>query len=794
MNTTSLVPPATRSERNPLLWFLVWGLLGWSILVTAVVQGGTLFWAWSGLLSKIEPGIPRILSFGVIAPLAVLLPGSLLLFVRDRRQAAVIRVILMASFAALLLLLPRLLFSPISTYAAALFRAGLSVGMGTGLLLWLNHRGRIQRRPGPSLGLMLSIGLVLLLPWLKLGALGDGFDTFIALLQASGLALLAVGLAAYLMPHLAATAKTPTGNVWLGGITLATALFAIAGAWGQMDTQALLAGVLPALGFPLAFIQGRSSRYDIGSGFVLAVVVVFGPFAFADPRETNLLTLLDGDVARWTLWATTIDFLLGWLLALVLGALADRLLHPPLPTIWLTAGVVGAVAAAGFYFLAGQPGFYGDDFFVVLTSQADVTPAYNIADVDERRAWVYRTLVDQADQTQVDLLQWLDSRDIDYTRYYLVNGIEVHASALRRWQISRRDDVDRILYSPTLRPLPEPISSPPGINKKGDLNPWGIEKIEAPRVWSEFGVTGEGIVIGQSDSGVDVHHPALADSYRGRDMGDTYNWFDPWRHQPSPYDNSGHGTHTLGTALGQGGIGVAPGATWFACANLVRNLGNPAYYLDCMQFMLAPHPGDGDPLHEGRPELAADISTNSWGCPPLLEGCDQLTLWQATAALRAAGIFFVAAAGNDGPACDSLQTPPGNYGDVLSVGAIDAQGNLTSFSSRGPNTLSPDGSHNPTLLAPGEKILSAWPGGGWFVAQGTSMAAPHVAGVVALMWSANPALRGDIDTTRRILIETATPYTGVDDGCGTPDEYPDSGAGYGIVNAYAAVRQALALR
>jgi subtilisin family serine protease len=74
------------------------------------------------------------------------------------------------------------------------------------------------------------------------------------------------------------------------------------------------------------------------------------------------------------------------------------------------------------------------------------------------------------------------------------------------------------------------------------------------------------------------------------------------------------------------------------------------------------------------------------------------------------------------------------------------------------------------------------------------MAAPHVAGVVALMWSANPALRGDIDTTRRILIETATPYTGEDDGCGVPGEYPDSGAGYGIVNAYAAVRQALALR
>jgi len=313
-------------------------------------------------------------------------------------------------------------------------------------------------------------------------------------------------------------------------------------------------------------------------------------------------------------------------------------------------------------------------------------------------------------------------------------------------------------------------------------------------VWSEFGVTGEGIVVGQSDSGVDAVHPALAANYRGKDSGPVYNWFDPWQHRAQPYDANGHGTHTLGTAVGQDGIGVAPGATWFACANLVRTLGNPAAYLDCMQFMLAPHPPDGDPLRDGRPDLAADISTNSWGCPPLLEGCDQLTLWQATEALRAAGIFFVVAAGNDGPACDSLQTPPGNYGDVVSVGAINAQGQISSFSSRGPNTLSPDGAHGPTLLAPGEKILSAWPGGGWFVAQGTSMAAPHVAGVVALMWSANPALRGDIEKTRQILIETATPYTGPPDGCGPANEFPDSGAGYGIVNAYEAVRRALALR
>ncbi|MCS7040133.1 MAG: S8 family serine peptidase, partial [Caldilineales bacterium] len=311
--------------------------------------------------------------------------------------------------------------------------------------------------------------------------------------------------------------------------------------------------------------------------------------------------------------------------------------------------------------------------------------------------------------------------------------------------------------------------------------------------WQELGVTGEGITIGHADSGADATHPALASGYRGRTMGDVYNWFDPWYGRPQPADDSGHGTYTLAIAVGRDGFGVAPGASWFSCVNLARNLGHVAYYLDCMQFMLAPHPPDGDPLRDGRPDLAADVSTNSWGCPPELEGCDQLTLWQATAALRAAGIFFVAAAGNEGPACDSLRTPPGNYGNVLSVGAIDQDGELAAFSNRGPHTQAPDGNTAPDVLAPGVAVTSAWPGGGRHTSAGTSAAAPHVAGVVALMWSANPRLRGDVETTERILQETAAPYRGQPDGCGVEGEFPDSGAGYGVVDAFAAVRRALEL-
>jgi subtilisin family serine protease len=309
-------------------------------------------------------------------------------------------------------------------------------------------------------------------------------------------------------------------------------------------------------------------------------------------------------------------------------------------------------------------------------------------------------------------------------------------------------------------------------------------------VWDEFGVRGKGIVIGQSDTGVDGNHPALRDSYRGKTEGNDYNWFDPWYGKTSPYDNNGHGTHTLGTVLGDYGIGIAPEATWFACANLPRNLGNPAFYLDCMQFMLAPFPQGGDPLKDGDPTRAADVLNNSWGCPEI-EGCDPQALLYAANHLRDAGIFVVASAGNDGPRCNTVNSPLPLYDSVFSVGSIDQDGNVSSFSSRGPVTVDGSQRAKPDLVAPGENILSSGPGGTYFEAGGTSMAGPHVAGVVALLWSADPSLIGDIERTEQILIETAQPYTGQqEEGC-FEGSTPNAAYGYGIVDVYAAVKKAL---
>jgi subtilisin family serine protease len=314
--------------------------------------------------------------------------------------------------------------------------------------------------------------------------------------------------------------------------------------------------------------------------------------------------------------------------------------------------------------------------------------------------------------------------------------------------------------------------------------------IGADKVWNEFSVRGKGIVVGESDTGVDVNHPALKESYRGNAGGDDYNWFDPWNGKPSPYDEGGHGTYTLGTILGKNGIGIAPDATWFACANLVRNLANPALYLDCMQFMLAPFPQRGNPFADGDPTRAADVLNNSWGCPEL-EGCDPNTLLAAANNLRAAGIFVVASAGNDGPFCNTVDAPLSLYDSVFSVGAIDRFGNVADFSSRGPVTADGSGRMKPDIVAPGVGVLSSLPGGMYGSNSGTSIAGPHVAGAVALLWSADPSLIGDIDRTEQLLIQTADPYTGSRSvGCFEGD-IPNAAYGYGILDVYEAVKVAL---
>ena len=171
---------------------------------------------------------------------------------------------------------------------------------------------------------------------------------------------------------------------------------------------------------------------------------------------------------------------------------------------WGAAAVLWPVVIAA-YFLAGQPGFYGDRLFVILKPQADVAFAAEITDYDERRQMVYTTLVEHADESQGQLRAALAGWGLRYTPYYLVNAVEVDGGLLARLLLAAQPEVDRILPSPRLRPLPGPLDPGAGTGLPAGHD-WNLAQIHATRVWQELGVRGGGIVIGQSDSGVDGEH------------------------------------------------------------------------------------------------------------------------------------------------------------------------------------------------------------------------------------------------------------------------------------------------
>lgn len=755
---------------------------GWLADQVLLIQGTPLPWYGSLMIAWVH----ALLLAVPVAPLAI--------FTRAPRFRAIYRAWALAIACGALLALARL-FPWLWTQAAALAQVVLCL-VAAGVLRWLTGSADEAPRPaGSGLWLGLALGALVTVPWALWGALGSATDVALAALAGLAFGSLAASLLDRALLPTLWTGRAGSGwNIALGGFAVGVALLILAAAFGFNGNQLVLMLVLPPLGFGVVALSRRAA-------FALLAAGAAAPLIFLDPSELLLL-----EPPTWVVRAVGVSFALGWLVSI--GLSLARLGRSPRTeedgrrgARALTGGIAATAwgGTALLYALAGQPGFYGDQLFVILRDQADVSPAAGIGGRDERLRSVYGTLTRHAMQSQANLRATLDGLEVDYTPYYLVNGLEVAGGPLLAAYLESQPEVDRVLISPHLRPLPDP----PAVGRGDAAPPDGpvdnITMIGADRVWSELGVDGAGIVVGQSDSGVQGDHPALQAGYRGRATGDDYNWLDPWNASRSPVDIGGHGSHTLGTAVGRAGIGVAPGAEWFGCVNLARNIGNPALYLDCLQFMLAPYAQGADPFTAGDPSRAAHVLNNSWGCPDL-EGCDPAALQPAVRALRAAGIFFVASAGNTGPGCASVDDPPALYDEVFSVGAVDLDGNVTAFSSRGPVTADGSGRLKPDLLAPGAEVRSAAPGSTYAVNDGTSMAGPHVAGVVALMWSAQPALIGDIERTEQILIETARPYDGEMVGCfgddadGAAPAEPNVATGYGVVDAYAAVRAARAER
>jgi subtilisin family serine protease len=173
------------------------------------------------------------------------------------------------------------------------------------------------------------------------------------------------------------------------------------------------------------------------------------------------------------------------------------------------------------------------------------------------------------------------------------------------------------------------------------------------------------------------------------------------------------------------------------------------------------------------------------------EGCSVTTLLAIVSAVRAAGIFPVVAAGNSGPTCSSVSVPPSIYASSVTVGATDSLNNIARFSSRGPVTVDTSGRLKPEIVAPGYNIRGAIPynnlyQGYW---SGTSMAAPHVAGGVALLWQAKPSLVGNITRTEWYLTQNAKHVTSAQ-SCSSfhGSAVPNAVFGWGLLDILKAVQ------
>ena len=393
------------------------------------------------------------------------------------------------------------------------------------------------------------------------------------------------------------------------------------------------------------------------------------------------------------------------------------------------------------------------DFFVRFSEGADLSAAAAVTDWNARGEAVVDALRATADRSQAAARRQLAASGVSYQAFWISNTILVRGgSAAVADRLARLANVVELTEPRTFQiPTPLPGTDEPTINAVE----WGVNAIKANQVWSTFGVRGEGIVIANIDTGVDFDHPALVGKYRGNLGGGSfnhnYNWHDPSRicGNPSlvPCDNNNHGTHTMGTMVGDDGgtnqIGVAPNAKWIAAKGCESGSCSQTALLSSGQWMVAPTDLAGA---NPRSDLRPHIVNNSWG-----GGGNNPWYLDTVNAWRAAGVFPAFSNGNSGPSCGTSGSP-GDYAESYSSGAFDINGAIASFSSRGPASTR----IKPNLASPGVNVRSSINGGGYGNFSGTSMASPHTAGTVALMWSAAPSLVRDIAQTSALLNQTST--------------------------------------
>jgi hypothetical protein len=412
-----------------------------------------------------------------------------------------------------------------------------------------------------------------------------------------------------------------------------------------------------------------------------------------------------------------------------------------------------------------------DDFIPVLVylsepeaSGSQVLSALRAADRHQRRAALVEALRARTESSQRAARGFLERSGVTEVRsLWIINALaaRVHPSVARA--LPGVPGVQRLALDQALQ-APSVSSGSPSTPE------WNIAAVHAPALWA-LGFDGTDVVVANMDSGVDILHPDLQSRWRGG----TDSWWDPFRNTATPYDVSGHGTGTMGVLVGgsAGGsaIGVAPGARWIA-AKIYDDMGQSRESVihEAFQWLLSP---SGIP---GAPD-APDVVNASWGTDSV-GSCDE-TFEPDLQALRAAGIVVVFGAGNSGPN-PATSIGPANNPDGYAVGSVDQNGAVDSESSRGPSACPGTGVF-PDLVAPGVNVKTAAMSLGgipqYNVLSGTSLAAPHVAGVMALLAAAFPAATPD--TLEETLRNTARDL-------GQPG--PDDDSGHGLVDAEAAYR------
>jgi subtilisin family serine protease len=340
-------------------------------------------------------------------------------------------------------------------------------------------------------------------------------------------------------------------------------------------------------------------------------------------------------------------------------------------------------------------------------------------------------------------LEWLQSRGgiESYKKYWITNLVYVTGNVEDLEELGKRPEVEAVFENMPIA-LIDPVATEDAVATDIGVEP-GIRVIKAPEAW-RLGLKGTGSLVCNFDTGVSGNHPALFSRYKGNNGGSASEcWFDPYSNTTYPMDNNGHGTHTMGTMVGSTDadtIGVAPGAQWIAAGVVDRGGGIQRTIADILlAFEWAADP-DGDPATT---DDVPDVVNNSWGIPlGYYPACDQ-TFWDAVDNLEAAGVVCLFAAGNEGPYSSTIRTPADRIAtdyNCFSVGAInpaDPLLSVASFSSRGPSGC--DGvTIKPEVTAPGVGIRSASRSGGYVTMSGTSMAAPHASGAVAILRQFNP--------------------------------------------------------